>query len=143
MLRIHVAVLLCLFVQAVVSAGQDATTPGELRTDSTPNSISIEWDLIGDGDHDATCNEQYRQQGSEEWLKALPLFRVDYQWWYHTERAENPLNLFAGSLMFLEPEAVDAGAIVPNIADDFVSEAPDLGAYEFGGEKPHYGPRDN
>ena len=38
-------------------------------------------------------------------------------------------------------EAVDAGAIVPNITDDFVSEAPDLGAYEFGGEMPHYGPR--
>jgi hypothetical protein len=38
-------------------------------------------------------------------------------------------------------EAVDAGAIVPSIAEDFVGEAPDLGAYEFGGEMPHYGPR--
>jgi hypothetical protein len=38
-------------------------------------------------------------------------------------------------------EAVDAGAIVPNIADDFVSEAPDLGAYEYGRQPPQYGPR--
>jgi hypothetical protein len=38
-------------------------------------------------------------------------------------------------------KAVDAGTIVPNIADDFVGNAPDLGAYELGGEMPHYGPR--
>ena len=84
-----------LFVQTFASAGQDASTPGELRTDSTPNSISIEWDLSGDSDHDATCNVQYRKRGSDEWLEAMPLFRVDYQWWYHTERAEKPLNLVA------------------------------------------------
>ena len=42
-----------LFVQTCVSAGQEACTPGELRSDSTPNSIGIEWDLTGDGDHDA------------------------------------------------------------------------------------------
>ncbi len=45
------------------------------------------------------------------------------------------LTLQAGS------EAVDAGAVVPNISDDFVGKAPDLGACEFGGEMPHYGPR--
>jgi hypothetical protein len=45
------------------------------------------------------------------------------------------LTLKAGS------EALDAGAVVPNIADDFVGNAPDLGAYEFGGEMPDYGPR--
>ena len=37
-----------LFVQTCVCAGQDATTPGELRADSTPQSISVEWDLAGD-----------------------------------------------------------------------------------------------
>ena len=85
-------------------ASEDACTPGELRTDSTPNSISIEWDLTGDGDHDATCGVQYRQQGSQNWLEALSLFRVDYQWWYHRERADKPVNMFAGSLMFLKPD---------------------------------------
>jgi hypothetical protein len=84
-------------------AADKGFTPGEIRTDATPCSISIEWDLTGDTDHDATCGVQYRQQGSDRWLKALPLFRVDYQWWYHTERAEKALNMFAGSLMFLEP----------------------------------------
>jgi hypothetical protein len=86
------------------TAGDAPCTPGEVRTDSTPHSISIEWDVTGDGDHDATCKVQYRQQGSDKWFDALPLFRVDYQWWYHTERADRPLNMFAGSLMFVEPD---------------------------------------
>jgi hypothetical protein len=37
--------------------------------------------------------------------------------------------------------AVDAGAVLPNINDDFVGAAPDLGAHEFGKPLPHYGPR--
>jgi hypothetical protein len=40
-----------------------------------------------------------------------------------------------------ECNAVDAGVVVPNISDEFKGNAPDLGAYEFGGEMPHYGPR--
>jgi len=95
----------CLSVPlGAAKAGQSPCTPGELRTDSTPHSISIEWDLTGDGDHDALCKVKYRPKRSDNWLDALPLFRVDYQWWYHTERADKPSNMFAGSLMFLEPD---------------------------------------
>ena len=85
------------------SSGSTACTPGELRTDSTPNCISIEWDLSGDSDHDAECSVQYREQGADAWKQALPLFRVDYKWWYHTEKAERPYNIFAGSILFLKP----------------------------------------
>ena len=38
-------------------------------------------------------------------------------------------------------KAVDAGLRIPNINDDFVGNKPDLGAYEFGGPVPSYGPR--
>ena len=37
--------------------------------------------------------------------------------------------------------AVDAGALLPNINDDFAGQAPDLGALERGKPLPHYGPR--
>jgi hypothetical protein len=37
--------------------------------------------------------------------------------------------------------AVDAGAKLPNVNDDFTGRAPDLGAYELGKEVPVYGPR--
>lgn len=37
--------------------------------------------------------------------------------------------------------AIDVGAVLPNINDDFVGRAPDLGAYEYGRPLPAYGPR--
>ncbi len=37
--------------------------------------------------------------------------------------------------------AVDAGLVLPGITDNFSGKAPDLGAYEYGAELPHYGPR--
>lgn len=37
--------------------------------------------------------------------------------------------------------AIDAGARLPNINDDFAGKAPDLGAHEFGRPVAHYGPR--
>lgn len=36
---------------------------------------------------------------------------------------------------------VDKGVVLPNVNDGFAGTAPDLGAYEAGGELPHYGPR--
>jgi hypothetical protein len=37
--------------------------------------------------------------------------------------------------------AIDAGVELPGITDGFTGKAPDLGAYEYGAELPHYGPR--
>jgi hypothetical protein len=38
--------------------------------------------------------------------------------------------------------AIDAGVELPTITDGFNGKAPDLGAYEFGEDPPHYGPRE-
>ena len=38
--------------------------------------------------------------------------------------------------------AIDAGLELPNINDGYEGRAPDLGAYEYGRELPHYGPRE-
>lgn len=37
--------------------------------------------------------------------------------------------------------AVDRGVVLPNVADSFAGQAPDLGALEIGQAPPHYGPR--
>jgi hypothetical protein len=37
--------------------------------------------------------------------------------------------------------AVDKGRVLPNVTDGYTGAAPDIGAYELGGELPHYGPR--
>ena len=78
-------------------------TPRSLRTYTTIHSIGVEWDLEGDADHDAACTVQYRRKGTAPWKKALPLFRVDYAWWYHEEHANTRVNMLAGSILFLEP----------------------------------------
>ncbi len=36
---------------------------------------------------------------------------------------------------------VDAGCIIPGINDNYTGKAPDIGTYEAGQERPHYGPR--
>jgi hypothetical protein len=37
--------------------------------------------------------------------------------------------------------AIDHGAVIPNVTDDYTGAAPDLGALEYGKPAPHYGPR--
>jgi hypothetical protein len=50
---------------------------------------------------------------------------------------------FSAKRLTLKPlcAAIDAGQALPNLCDDFVGQAPDLGAYEFGQAAMHYGPR--
>lgn len=64
------------------------------------------------------------------------LFTVDDLLAYSTEGFSlRRLTLGAGS------DAIDKGAIVPNLNDDFEGHAPDLGAYEHGRTPWHVGPR--
>jgi hypothetical protein len=78
-----------------VNAQSNGAAAGAIRTYSTISSIGIEWDVIGDADHDATASVAYRVVGSTEWRSALPLVRVDY----------NGSNMLAGSILFLSPNA--------------------------------------
>jgi len=48
---------------------------------------------------------------------------------------KSDLRLRAGSA------AIDAGTRLPNLDDGYRGKAPDLGAYEYGDQLPHYGPR--
>jgi hypothetical protein len=89
-----------------VQGGQDATAPGEVRSYSTPTSIGFEWDIEGDANHSGVCKVKYRAAGGSDWRDALPLFRVDYRgWWLGGLKADRHYNMFAGSLLFLEPGA--------------------------------------
>ena len=74
---------------------QTGLTPGQLRSSATIHSIGLEWDIVGDTDHDARGTVQYRVQGSTPWKAALPLLRIDLSGY----------NALAGSIMFLTPGA--------------------------------------
>ncbi len=82
--------------QSILTAQASGTTPGAIRTYSTISSIGIEWDIVGDADHDAAVAVEFRVAGSVAWRPALPLVRVDY----------NGSNMLAGSVLFLSPSAV-------------------------------------
>ncbi len=84
-----------------------STVPGELRTHATVHSIAIEWDITGDANHNAVCTVRFRKEGAREWRPALNLFRTDFYGWYKARKAlaKRPYNMFAGSILFLEPGA--------------------------------------
>ncbi len=84
-------VLLCLG-----GAPCQGASAGDLRYYSTRHSIGIEWDVSSDNNHNATCQVQYREEGSSTWKEALPLFRVDF----------NSTNMLAGSIFYLTPGRV-------------------------------------
>lgn len=88
---------------ALATAAEAGTTPGELRSHATIQSVGIEWDIAGDSNHNATCRVQYRAKGSAAWKSALPLFRVDFHGWYAGAKADRACNMLAGSVLFLQP----------------------------------------
>ena len=82
--------------------------PGEIRfLDSTMHSISIEWDILGDSNHNAESRVRFRKVGEDAWNEFMPLLRINFTYpdqltWY-ARPVHNRLNMFAGSLMFLTP----------------------------------------
>lgn len=82
----------------------NGTVIGQLvpRSD-TFHSIGFVWDIDGDADHDGTVSIRYRKAGACNFSPAMPLIRNDYAWFWHDDRAAEPTNNFAGSLMFLTP----------------------------------------
>lgn len=69
----------------------------------TFHSIGFVWDIDGDSDHDGSVSVRYRKAGACNFAPAMPLIRNDYAWSWQDERAAEPANNFAGSLMFLTP----------------------------------------
>ena len=82
--------------------------PGDIRyLDSTMHSISIEWDIEGDLNHNAESRVRFRKVGVEQWNEFMPLLRMNFTYLeeltHYGRPAEDQFNMFAGSLMFLTP----------------------------------------
>ncbi len=76
-----------------LNGGQDdnSTVPGNPESYQNVHTIGFEWPITGDENHNAECTVKYRIQGSLDWNKALPLFRI----------AANEFNMLAGSILYL------------------------------------------
>ncbi len=85
-------------------AADDKVTPGPFFVDPpTINHLGFRWYIDGDSNRNASVAVAYRRKGDAAWQEAQPMLRVqsevvnrDFQPWRCG-------NLFAGSVMFLEP----------------------------------------
>ena len=81
-----------------ISIGQLEIDPPTLR------SISFRWFVANDDNGNASCQVRYRTLGAPEWKGALPLLRVNRD--IEDEGSAETVvgNLFAGSILFAEPD---------------------------------------
>jgi len=98
-----------LVVAVVLFAGhacaEDAVTPGEFKVDfPTLRCLGFRWHVSGDADGDATCEVAYREKGGTLWREAQPMCRVNNEIADRQHGAWKCGNLFAGSVLFLEPD---------------------------------------
>lgn len=90
--KLRTSLLLSLLLIGNISFAQ--TTPGAFESYATRHSIGIEWNISNDNNHNASALVAYRVLGSNTWLEAQPLFRVDFE----------AYDMLAGSIMFLYPD---------------------------------------
>lgn len=99
----------------------DAVSPGRFLIDPpTLESLGFRWLIDGDDNRNATVSVAYRRRGEGRWRPALPMLRVHREVVNQDYEPYRTGNLFAGSVLFLEPGA--------EYEVRFVMEDPDGGA---------------
>lgn len=84
---------------------RNAILPGRFLIDPpTDHNLGFRWYVEGDSNRNATVEVSYRKQGETTWRTALPLLRVHYEIVNQDYDPYRVGNLFAGSVLFLEPE---------------------------------------
>jgi hypothetical protein len=99
-------ILIVLAHQALDTAatGTDAARPGQISLDPpTLECLGLRWLIAGDSDGDAGVAVSFRRAQDSEWRRSTPLRRVDLMAMEEGRPPEGE-TLFAGSLLFLEPD---------------------------------------
>jgi hypothetical protein len=91
---------------APLAPGMNQVTPGELIIDpATLINLGFEWLIEGDDNRNAVVEVSYRKNRRGPWSEALPLLRVQGEEIYSANRLDVvPPNMFAGSILDLEPD---------------------------------------
>ena len=100
--------------------------PGELIVDHpTLINLGFEWPIQGDENHNAKVDVSYRKEGTTEWKQALPLLRLHGERIYHTQGVFDVIspNMFAGSVLDLEPNTAYTVRFVMSDPDGFEGQA--------------------
>jgi hypothetical protein len=100
--------IVCLVVQLASARawGADVTVPGEFIVEPpTLRCLGFEWLIDGDDNRNGKVEVTYRREGDAEWKDAQPLLRIRHEVIYQGTKNEFTCgNLYAGSILFLDPD---------------------------------------
>ncbi|MHC4728507.1 MAG: hypothetical protein ACYS17_14900, partial [Planctomycetota bacterium] len=69
----------------------------------TIENLGFRWYIEGDSNRNASVTVEFRKEGQAQWKKALPMLRVHHEVVNQVYGPYRTGNLFAGSVLFLEP----------------------------------------
>ena len=129
----HLTVLVALTVFTAPGLRDRATAqavvikvkPGELVIDHpTLINLGFEWVIQGDDNRNANVDVSYRKQGETVWKRGLPLLRLHGERIYQTDGVFNVIspNMFAGSILDLEPDTGYEARFVMSDPDGFIGQ---------------------
>ena len=113
----------------VLAQGPDApgnaVAAGELLVEPpTLINLGFEWFIEGDDNRNAAVEVAYRRQGEREWSPALPLLRLQGERIFVGNQFDVVVpNLFAGSILDLEPDTAYEARFVMTDPDGVIGEA--------------------
>ncbi|MDQ1469925.1 MAG: hypothetical protein QOJ99_1405 [Bryobacterales bacterium] len=100
--------------------------PGELIIDPpTLINLGFEWLIDGDDNHNSQVEVSYRKQGETQWKQGLPLLRLHGERIYQNQGVFDVVspNMFAGSILDLEPNTAYEARFVMSDADGFQGQS--------------------
>jgi len=119
-------VALFLLGDAARAAGNNnKVKPGEFIIDHpTLINLGFEWFIDGDDNRNAQVAVSYRKQGEAEWKQALPLLRLQGERIYQDQGVFDVVspNMFAGSILDLEPDTAYQARFVMSDPDGFLGK---------------------
>jgi len=99
--------------------------PGEFVVDHpTLINLGFEWVIDGDDNRNARVDVSYRKHGGTVWKQGLPLLRLQGERIYQTDGVFDVTspNMFAGSILDLEPDTAYDARFVMSDPDGLVGQ---------------------
>jgi len=88
-----------------VGPQMDMIVPGQFIVDPpTIENLGFRWYVEGDSNRNASVTVEFRKAGQSHWNQALPMLRVHHEVVNQVYGPYRTGNLFASSVLFLEPE---------------------------------------
>ena len=111
---------------ARAAGGENRLKPGEFVIDPpTLINLGFEWMIEGDDNRNAAVEVSYRKQGESRWKPGLPLLRLQGERIFQPQGVFDVVspNMFAGSILDLEPDTAYEARFVMTDPDGLIGES--------------------